>query len=274
MPTLLFLYVLLYRGRDCWPGLSPRALTNWSPMIRLAIPGFIMIEAEYAAFEILILIASTFSTAHVAAQSVLGTISALMFQLPFALSIATSTRVANLLGATLVDAAQMATRTGLAMSAIVGLLDAVIMWIIRRAFVEGFTEDEEVRKLFLGAIGIGCAFQFVDAVGVCTAGILRGQGRQRLGSYVNLIAYYAIGIPVSVVLAFGYGMELRGLWSGMGVALTVVAGVECGFLWGTDWEEVVEDARRRNEADAAVEAAAIKNKQRVGGEGEEDGTVV
>lgn len=270
MPFLLFLYVYFIRGRDCWPGLSPRALTNWAPMIRLAVPGFIMIEAEYAAFEILILIASTFSTAHVAAQSVLGTISALMFQLPFAFSIATSTRVANFLGAGLVEGAQVATRTGLALACVVGLVDAAVMWLIRKPFVNSFTDDLEVRVLFLSAIGVGCAFQFVDAVGVCTAGILRGQGRQRLGSYVNLIAYYAIGIPVSVILAFGYKMELVGLWSGMGVALTVVAGVECGFLWGTDWEGVVEDARKRNEADAEAEAGG---KGKRVGECEGDGDV-
>lgn len=75
-------------------------------MIKLAIPGLIMVEAEFLAFEILTLAASFFSVSHLAAQSVLSTITALTFQIPFPISIAASTRVANLIGATLADAAK------------------------------------------------------------------------------------------------------------------------------------------------------------------------
>jgi MATE family multidrug resistance protein len=76
------------------------------PMIRLALPGLLMVEAEFLAFEILTLASSYFSTTHLAAQSILSTLTALTFQIPFPISIAASTRVANLIGATLADAAK------------------------------------------------------------------------------------------------------------------------------------------------------------------------
>ena len=75
-------------------------------MIKLALPGLLMVEAEFLAFEILTLASSYFSTTHLAAQSVLSTITALTYQIPFPISIAASTRVANLIGATLSDAAK------------------------------------------------------------------------------------------------------------------------------------------------------------------------
>jgi hypothetical protein len=75
-------------------------------MIKLAIPGLLMVEAEFLAFEILTLASSYFSTTHLAAQSVLATITGITFQIPFPMSIAASTRVANLIGATLTDAAK------------------------------------------------------------------------------------------------------------------------------------------------------------------------
>tara|TARA_R110002060_G_scaffold26981_3_gene36633 strand:+ start:882 stop:1175 length:294 start_codon:yes stop_codon:yes gene_type:complete len=75
-------------------------------MIKLALPGLLMVEAEYLAFEILTLAASYFGTTHLAAQSVLSTITAMTFQIPFSTSIAASTRIANLIGATLSDAAK------------------------------------------------------------------------------------------------------------------------------------------------------------------------
>jgi len=76
-------------------------------MIRLALPGLLMVEAECLAFEILTLAASYFGTSHLAAQSVLATIAAFTFQIPFPISIAASTRIANLIGATLADAAKV-----------------------------------------------------------------------------------------------------------------------------------------------------------------------
>jgi hypothetical protein len=76
------------------------------PMIKLALPGLLMVEAEFLAFEILTLASSYFGTTHLAAQSILSTLTALTFQIPFPISIAASTRVANLIGATLTDAAK------------------------------------------------------------------------------------------------------------------------------------------------------------------------
>jgi MATE family multidrug resistance protein len=75
-------------------------------MIKLALPGLLMVEAEFLAFEILTLASSYFGTTHLAAQSILSTLTALTFQIPFPISIAASTRVANLIGATLSDAAK------------------------------------------------------------------------------------------------------------------------------------------------------------------------
>ncbi len=76
------------------------------PMIRLALPGMIMVAAEWFAFEILTLASSQLGTSYLAAQSVLVTVTSTTFQLPFPLSIAGSTRLANLIGANLVDAAK------------------------------------------------------------------------------------------------------------------------------------------------------------------------
>lgn len=79
-------------------------------MIKLALPGLVMVEAEYLAFEILTLAASYLSTTHLAAQSILSTLTALTFQIPFSISIASSTRVANLIGATLSESAKISAR--------------------------------------------------------------------------------------------------------------------------------------------------------------------
>jgi MATE family multidrug resistance protein len=110
MALLIVLYIRFIRGSQCWGGLSRRAFTNWWPMFQLALPGMIMVEAEWLAFEIMTLVSSQFGTDYLAAQSILITLSTIVYHLPFALSVASSTRIANLIGANMVDSAKTAAR--------------------------------------------------------------------------------------------------------------------------------------------------------------------
>lgn len=245
LPLFLFLYIYCFGGSECWGGFSKKALTNWGPMIKLAIPGLIMVVAEWLAFEILTLMASYFSTAHVAAQSVLSTTCSLTFQLPFAVSVAISTRIANFVGATLGDAACTTAKLGFMISAAVGLFNLLLMMTIRHQVAKLFTDDQEVIDLYVKTLPVGAVLQFFDAVGSCTAGMLRGQGRQYLGSYINLVAYYAIAMPISVVTAFVLNWNLYGLWCGVAIALFCIAVIETVILYRTDWDQVVEEARNR-----------------------------
>ena len=106
LPLLLFLYVWRVAGSESWGGFRWAALKNWGPMIRLALPGMIMVVAEWFAFEILTLASGRIGVTTLAAQSILVTVTSTTFQLPFPISVAGSTRVANLIGAKLVDAAR------------------------------------------------------------------------------------------------------------------------------------------------------------------------
>jgi len=106
LPFLLFLYVRFVDGMECWNGVTLKAFSNWGQMIRLAFPGMVMVLAQYFAFEVLTLTAGQFGSAHLAAQSILVTCTSTTFNIPFPLSIAASTRIANLIGAKMTDAAR------------------------------------------------------------------------------------------------------------------------------------------------------------------------
>jgi len=67
-------------------------------------------------------------------------------------------------------------------------------------------------------------FQVFDGLGVVTGGILRAKGQQHVGAVLNLAGYYVVGIPIGLVLAFHAGMGIYGLWTGLTVALVIVAG--------------------------------------------------
>lgn len=151
-----------------------------------------MVLAEFLAFEILTLAASWIGTTHLAAQSVVSTLTALTFQIPFPMSIAASTRIANLIGATLADAAKVAARVALIASVFVGVFNVILLSSLRNYIPQLFTNDKDVSDLVANILPICAAFQLFDALAANCNGILRGLGRQEIGGYVNLFAYYAV----------------------------------------------------------------------------------
>ena len=219
LPILLILYVRFIAGGTCWPGLTTRAFRNWGPMVWLALPGLAMVEAEWVAFEILTLVSSYFGTSYLAAQSVLVTITGFAWQIPFPLSIAAGTRVANLIGATLSDAAQMAAKVSAVAALAVGLFNVLLLSLLRGYLPHLFTQDPEVIRLVAGLLPLCSVFQLFDATAASTNGILRGLGRQKVGGLVQIFCYYAVAMPISMGTVFGLNWGLYGLWSGLALAL-------------------------------------------------------
>ena len=247
LPVLLFLYVYFIAGRGCWNGFTRHAFSNWMPMIKLAVPGLLMVEAEVLAFEILTFASSYFGVTVLAAQGVLATITNIAFQVPFTLSIATSTRVANLIGATLADAAKITAKSSLCAAVFVGFFNFTLLFALKDLIPRLFTDDQEVADIVSSVLPLCAAFQLVDAMAANCNGMLRGLGRQEVGGYVQLFCYYVIAMPISLGTAFGLGWGVWGLWAGVALALGLVFAIEAVFLSKTSWERSVEEARQRNE---------------------------
>ncbi|KAJ3522298.1 hypothetical protein NM208_g12919 [Fusarium decemcellulare] len=248
LPIFLFLYVRFVDGRQCWGGFSRRALTNWWVMIRLALPGMIMVEAEWLAFEILTLLSSRFGPEYLAAQSVLATITTLSYEIPFPMSIAASTRIANLIGAGLVEPAKMTAVVAFGAACVIGMFNLALYTGLRYQLPLLFTKDEDVIELVATVIPIVSVMQVFDGLAAGAHGLLRGIGKQSIGGPANLIAYYALSLPCSLALAFGLDWKLDGLWAGVTVGTFSVAAIEYIYLLRTDWHKAAEEAALRNAA--------------------------
>jgi MATE family multidrug resistance protein len=266
LPLLLFLYVRFIDGYQCWGGFDRRALRNWTPMIKLALPGLVMVLAESLAFEILTLSSSWLGPTELAAQSVLGSVTGITFQLPFSMSVAVSTRVANLVGVALAVPAKMAVKVAIFGSVLVGIFNLLLLFLLRETIPCLLTADQDVIRMVADLLPLCAIFQVFDALAANCNGILRGLGRQEIGGYVGLFAYYIVGIPISFGTGFGAGWGIYGLWGvsgdaigyqrgwcanetqGPAIALGIVAATEGVFIWRTSWERAVKDAKARNAA--------------------------
>ncbi|XP_062083481.1 protein DETOXIFICATION 15-like [Humulus lupulus] len=77
------------------------------------------------------------------------------------------------------------------------------------------------------------------------SGSVRGSGRQKIGAFANLAAYYLMDIPVAIVLVFVFHIGGKGLWIGIIVALIMQALCLAILTIYTDWEKEVNNASDR-----------------------------
>ncbi|KAG7873034.1 hypothetical protein KL938_005150 [Ogataea parapolymorpha] len=240
MALMLLYYAYFIQGRQCFCRLSTKVFTNWKRAITLAAPSVLMIEAEWLAFEILSVASSRFGTASLAAQSVVSTTCVTIYQIPFAISVAASTRVAWFIGSASKDAAKKVTRAAFLVAAIFGVFNASILATFRYSIASLFSQDPKVIQLAGRVLIIGAIYQVNDVISCVTAGILRGQGRQYIGGWLNLFSYYCVALPVAFLLAFKFRLELFGLWIGMVIALFFVSVCQSYFVITSDWESIIK----------------------------------
>ncbi|CAK7898176.1 ethionine resistance-conferring protein 1 [[Candida] anglica] len=233
----------------CWGGLNVRvAFKAWDRLAYLAIPGLIMLEAEFLAFEILTLFASYLGTIALAAQSIGTTMASLTYQVPFAIGIASSTRIANFLGAGMGEAAKKTTQVAMAFGLAISFLNFFALYIFQQEIAQLFTSDERVIQTVKDVMWLIALMQVSDAVNANSAGCLRGQGQTKIGGIVNLVSYYLVGLPLSVYLSFHnsvYKGSLDGLWIGSTVALTLIGVLQSYFSLFADFDKLCEDATNR-----------------------------
>lgn len=202
MPLSLFLYVRFVNGHQGWNGFTRGGFRNWGPMLRLAVPGVLMIEAEFLAFELLTLFASYFGTRALAAQAVLASLSSLLYQVPFAIGIASCMRVGHHVGAGFGRNARISSKAALTLGTVCGVLNAAVLILAKDRIGHLFSDDIDVISEFpilaprqlvpislvanaglhIELVGhvvpILALFQVADVLASVSGGILRGQGRQ------------------------------------------------------------------------------------------------
>ncbi|OWB78780.1 hypothetical protein B5S32_g2982 [[Candida] boidinii] len=250
----LFLYTVTTNSEikplKCWDGLNiSKSFKNWGKLFSLALPSVIMIEAEFLAFEILTLFSSYLGTTVLASQSLITTIASLSYQVPFGVSIASATRVANYLGAGIPHSAKISADMTLVLTILVSSINFSLLSFGNHVIPTWFSNDKEVIELVSKILPFIALIQIFDALNATSAGCLRGMALQKIGGYVNLFGYYVIGVPISLFLAFYADLSLFGLWIGTGIALAIIGIVQYYVIFRADWEKLSEEAIKRSNSD-------------------------
>lgn len=250
MAFLLVLYVIYIDGSKCWLGLAPpRSLfAGWGDLLNLGIPGVVMLELEYIAYEIMTLLALVFGVAALAAQSTVSSIALLTYMVPFAVGIAVSTRIATLIGAQNALRAKTAAYIGLFAALFIGCANGLFLFAFRNQIAATFTKDPAVAKEITSLLHpLVSIIQIFDAVACVSLGILRAQGAQKAGGAINFVSYYAFALPLALVLSRIAKMGLAGLWLGVGSGMFLIAISETLLILFSDWDQILMRAALNEE---------------------------
>ncbi|MGE0143949.1 MAG: MATE family efflux transporter [Planctomycetota bacterium] len=223
------LAMLLY---GAWPVLRPLirpidraeiALGRILPLLRMGWPLGTQFVLEYGAFSGSVAILGQLGEDPVAAHKIALLLATGSFMLPLSVSMATAVRVGHSIGRRHIDDARRAARIGIGLGAALMAICAVVFWVVPETLARLFTDVEGLVPLAAQLIVIAAVFQVFDGVQVVCIGVLRGAGDTHSGLIVNLIGFWAIGIPLGIWFAFGLGGGAAGFWWGLVVGLIVVS---------------------------------------------------
>ncbi|KAL1717095.1 mate-domain-containing protein, partial [Schizophyllum commune] len=245
--VLSIIYGVCFAPRTAWHPITRRSFTGLGVLVSLGLAGVGQTASEWWAWELVALAASLLGPVALATQSILLVSSSTTFQAPFALSVATAVRIGNLLGEGQARRAGVASHTAILMALVIGLLFSAMFLIFRNSWALIFNEDPEVLSMVSAILPLVALFQVFDGTSAVTGGIFRAKGQQFTGALLNLSAYYIMGIPMGVWLAFSFDYGLHGLWIGLTLSLVYCAAFGWWFAWRTDWEREVAKVQARVE---------------------------
>jgi MATE family multidrug resistance protein len=224
--TLLFVIILIVDRKDLVPLLRfDREALRWRPLkqtIRLGLPIGFHLQLEIIAFSVIAVLMGGLGTITMAAHQVAINLASLTFMVPLGVSQATAVRVGNAIGAGDPSGARRAASSGLLLGAGFMSLTAIAFIAMPATLARAYTSVNEVLVIAAALIPIAGFFQVVDGLQVVAAGVLRGAGDTRAPLAVNLLGFWLIGLPTSLVLGFSLGYGPEGLWWGLVAGLSAV----------------------------------------------------
>ncbi|MCU0618358.1 MAG: MATE family efflux transporter [Gemmatimonadaceae bacterium] len=203
------------------PGAAePAALLR---MLRLGVPVGVQYLLEVGVFAVVALLMGTLATRTLAAHQVAISLASLTFMIPLGIGAATSVLVGQAIGRDDAPGARRAAGAGLVLGALVMTVSATAFLTVPHALAALYVSDRAVIALAASFLPVAGLFQLFDGTQAVAGGALRGAGDTRAAMWANILGFWAIGLPLGLLLAFRLGHGPAGLWWGLAIGLAAVA---------------------------------------------------
>jgi MATE family, multidrug efflux pump len=196
-------------------------------LVAIGAPISLSFMMEYGLFSAAALLMGLISTTALAAHQVALQTTAILFMVPYGISMAATVRVGHAVGrhdpSAVKRAGLVAVLLGIVLVA--GFTLAVIAgrFAIARLFF-GVAEDASAAVgLTANLLLVGATFFIADGIQTIAAGSLRGMNDTRIPLLFAAISYWLIGFTTACLLGFRTGLGAIGVWIGLSVGTAIYA---------------------------------------------------
>lgn len=201
-------FVILRRGAAYRP---LRIFERWDwperarigAQLRLGVPMGLTYLIEITSFTLMSVFITRLGTVTLAGHQIIANMSAVAYMLPLSMAIATSTLVAQAVGARDHAGARRVAWAGIRLSATTAMLVGALLWLLRDPLLHAYATDPAVIAAALPLMLFIAFYQAFDAIQVMTAFVLRAYRVAVVPTVIYAISLWGIGLGGGYVLGFG-----------------------------------------------------------------------
>ncbi len=217
MPILgagYFIFNRKYRSfTSLFPAIKLGMSDIWS-LLRMGGPISAQMSLESLAFIISGIMMGWFTTAAIGANQIAMTLANTSFMIILALGTAVTIRVSHFYGRHDVTNMSLTAKATIHLVLLWNISAALVFTVFRNEIPLLFTTNEDVLALASQMLIMVACFQIFDALQCAGVGIMRGFQDVKMISWISLLAYIVLNIPVGYLCGITLGMGPVGLFVG------------------------------------------------------------
>jgi len=195
-------------------------------VMKIGFPIGIGLVFECLGFNIITVALGRDSSLLAATHNILATIVEATFMIPLAVSFAIAIKTGFYNGAKDLEEVKNYGKAGVVICTVFMMCCSVMFLLNPKLCINFFTDDVMITELALPVVTLFAIFELADGLQISLGGILKGLKLTKEVTLCSLGSYWLVGLPFGFFAAYKLGMSLMGFWTGLTVALFLVAILE------------------------------------------------
>ncbi|KAJ3672393.1 hypothetical protein LUZ60_007114 [Juncus effusus] len=245
---LTWLYILFSQScRATWTGFSRKAFVGLWSYAKLTCASAVMLVLEIWYLQGFVLLTGFLPDSEIALDSISICINYWNwdFQIMLGLANAASVRIGNELGAAHPHVGRFAVIVVVTTSIIISIIISALVLILKTPLSKLYTSSSIVIAVVSNLMPLLSISIFLNGIQPILSGVAIGSGWQAIVAYVNVGAYYVIGLPIGCVLGFQTKLAAAGIWWGLIIGVFIQTVTLIVLTVRTNWNKEVEKAVQR-----------------------------
>lgn len=171
-------------------------------LLRLGIPIGLSYFIEVTAFTLMAIFIARLGAVTVAGHQITANVGTVLYMLPLSIASATSTLVAQAIGARQPQAARKIGDAGIRLSVSLSVLIGIAVWFLRTDIIQAYTPDPVIVAAALPLFLYIAFYQLFDSLQVTTAFVLRAYKVAVIPTVIYAVTLWGVGLGGGYLLGF------------------------------------------------------------------------